>query len=51
MASLHVPPGEKWSGEQSQISWAYSQKVIFKISTQVSALFLSVFDAEYFEHC
>ena len=24
--SLRVPPGEKRSGEQSQISWAYSQK-------------------------
>ena len=23
-----APPGEKWSGELSQISWAYSQKVV-----------------------
>ena len=25
---LHVPPGEKWSSEQSRISWAYSPKVV-----------------------
>ena len=25
---LHVPQGEKWSGEQCQISWAYFQKVV-----------------------
>ena len=24
--TLCVPPGEKWSGERSQISWAYSPK-------------------------
>ena len=23
-----VPPGEKWSGEQSQISWAYFPEVV-----------------------
>jgi len=28
MSSPHVPPGEKWSGEQSQISWAYSPKTV-----------------------
>ena len=26
--SPHVPPGEKRSGEQSQISWAYYPKVV-----------------------
>ena len=26
--SPHVPPGEKWSGEQSQIFWVCSQKVV-----------------------
>ena len=25
---LHTPPGEKRSGEQSRISWAYSPKVV-----------------------
>ena len=28
MPSPYVPPGEKRSGEQSRISWAYSQKVV-----------------------
>ena len=26
--SPRVPLGEKWSGEQSQISWAYTPKVV-----------------------
>ena len=26
--TLHVPPSEKQSGEQSQISWAYSLKMV-----------------------
>ena len=26
--SSHTPPGEKRSGEQSRISWAYSPKVV-----------------------
>ena len=26
--SLHTPPGEKQSGEQSRILWAYSSKVV-----------------------
>ena len=26
--SPHVLLGEKWSGEQSQISWAYTPKVV-----------------------
>ena len=25
---LHMPPGEKWSGEQSRISWAYYPNVV-----------------------
>ena len=28
MPSVCTPPGKKWSGEQQQISWAYSQKVV-----------------------
>ena len=28
MTSPCAPPGEKWSGEQSQISWAYSPKTV-----------------------
>ena len=50
-----APPGKKWSGEQSQISWAYSLKVVRTneiarlviikvfISTRVSIPFLSRF--------
>ena len=26
--SPRAPPGEKWSGEQSRIPWAYSPKVV-----------------------
>ena len=28
MSRLHMAPGEKQSGEQSHISWAYSPKVV-----------------------
>ena len=28
MSLSFVPPGEKWSGERSQISWAYFPKVV-----------------------
>ena len=28
MPTLHVPPGEKQSGEPSQISWAHYPKVV-----------------------
>ena len=24
----HVPPGEKWSGEQSRVSWAYYPNIV-----------------------
>ena len=63
MPSLRMPLGKKQPGEQSQISWAHSQKVVrtndiailvilttikFSISTQVSVPFLGGFG---FERC
>ena len=28
MSTMFAPPNKKWSGEQSQISWAYYRKVV-----------------------
>ena len=43
MPSLRTPHGKKQSGEQSQISWAYSQKQECKISNCYVALPLQKF--------
>ena len=61
----HAPPGEKRSGEWSQISWAYYSKVVMtnelvrvvhfacnsKISIRVSVPFLSRLAAKCFDGC
>ena len=63
MFSLRAPPGGKWSGWQSQISWAYYPKLVktnenarsvkkkMFISIQASVLFLSWFSTKCFECC
>ena len=40
VSSLRVPPGEKWSGGQSQMSWAYSQKVVRTNEIARSVIFM-----------
>ena len=45
MPSLHAPPGKKQSGEQSQISWAYSPKVV-----RTNAIARLVIKTEQFPH-
>ena len=63
--SPHVSPGEKQSGEWSQISWAYSRKVIWTndivrslrstfLTTVIYTLSLSIsslFGKKCLEHC